>query len=118
MSERTNLKGHTKTPWKLFVGKHSNLVEILDTRGNPIVGWNGFDDSRRSFEEHKANAMLIVDAVNKHAALKRMLDRAMGVIDGEREPCPICGEMYWAGRIGHKADCAYALLTAEEQEDE
>ena len=71
MSECTNLKGHTKTPWRLFVGKHSNLVEILDARGDPIVGWNGFDDSRRSFEEHKANATLIVTSVNEHASLKK-----------------------------------------------
>lgn len=55
---------HTPTPWSLFVGESSDVVEILDKGGKPIVGWMGFDDSRRSPREHKANAALIVKAVN------------------------------------------------------
>ena len=55
---------HTPTPWSLFVGKSSDIVEILDKDEEPIVGWMGFDDSRRSPGEHTANAAFIVKAVN------------------------------------------------------
>ena len=60
---------HTKGPWILFDGKHSSIVEILDEHGKPIVGWLGFDDSRRPLEEHKANARLIVAAPEQNSAL-------------------------------------------------
>ena len=53
---------HTKGPWKLFEGEHSEVVEVLDNRGLPIVSWGGFDDSRRTDEEHNANARLIAEA--------------------------------------------------------
>ena len=87
----TNPEGHTKTPWKLF-GQH--LVEIQDAHGNPIVGWMGFDDSRRSFEEHQANGRLIVEAVNAHTSLTErvrgfeqtmdaLVERAERVQEGE-----------------------------------
>ena len=73
MSDKcTSPEGHTETPWKLF-GQH--LVEIQDAHGNPIVGWMGFDDSRRSFEEHQANGRLIVEAVNAHTSLTEKVER-------------------------------------------
>ena len=53
---------HTPGPWKLFEGEHSEVVEVLDNRGLPIVSWGGFDDSRRTDEEHNANARLIAQA--------------------------------------------------------
>ena len=53
---------HTPGPWKLFEGEHSEVVEVLDNRGLPIVSWGGFDDSRRTDEEHNANARLIAKA--------------------------------------------------------
>lgn len=55
---------HTPKPWSLYVGESSGIVEIIDKDGKPIVGWMGFDDSRRSPGEHAANAALIVKAVN------------------------------------------------------
>lgn len=55
-----------------------------------------------------------VAMLNENVALKRMLDTVMGTIDSERERCPFCFEMYWAGKIGHKADCSYTILGADD----
>lgn len=43
--------------------------------------------------------------VNEVAQLESALDKALGAIDGEREPCPLCGAMYWAGEFGHDKGC-------------
>ena len=63
---------HTPGPWKLFEGEHSEVVEVLDNRGLPIVSWGGFDDSRRTDEEHNANARLIAEAPAMLEALERI----------------------------------------------
>ena len=95
--------------------------------------WQGGDDG----EKIEINA--VADVINENVALKgkwekeeyrcpqcglgnpriatlaKMVDKAMGRIEGEHEPCPFCDEMYWAGRIGHREDCPFVLLTKENE---
>ena len=70
---------HTPGPWKLFEGEHSEVVEVLDNRGLPIVSWGGFDDSRRTDEEHNANARLIAEA----PAMLEALEQVESIIESE-----------------------------------
>jgi hypothetical protein len=65
------MSDYTKGEWKVFVS--GKIIEIQDEDGNPIVKWSGFDDCRRPLKEHKANAKLIVKAVN---AMKSRLSAA------------------------------------------
>lgn len=57
----------TPTPWS--VKTNMTYIEIDAGTGCPVVSWPGFDDSNRSYQEHVANAALIVRAVNAHDAL-------------------------------------------------
>ena len=53
---------NTPTPWKVFA--RGNVTEVQDGDGKAVASWMGFDDSDRSLAEHRANARLIVRAVN------------------------------------------------------
>lgn len=53
---------HTPTPWKVFA--QGKVTEIIGGDGKPVVRWMGFDDSDRTLATHRANARLIVRAVN------------------------------------------------------
>ncbi len=56
---------HTPLPWKTFI--RGRVIEVKPKPfGLPIVGWTGFDESDVPIETHKANARLIVRAVNAH----------------------------------------------------
>jgi hypothetical protein len=57
---------HTPTPWKVFV--HGRVTEVHDKDSKAIVSWMGFDEPDRTLATHRANARLIVKAVNAYAA--------------------------------------------------
>lgn len=67
---------HTPTPWAVF--GDDDTVAIVNPRGrapkNEIVFWSGFDASHYP-KQVKANAALIVEAVNNHEALKAENER-------------------------------------------
>ena len=67
--------------------------------------------------EYQQALMRIIELEDKNVELRRMAERAMGAVDGEFALCPFCDAMYWAGRIGHKEDCAFALLTKENNDE-
>ena len=58
------MRKHTPTPWKVFA--KGNVTEIHDSDGKAVVNWLGFDDSFRTLATHRANARLIVKAVNSY----------------------------------------------------
>ena len=55
---------HTKTPWKVFA--KGNVTEINGSDGKAVIRWMGFDDSDLTLATHRANARLIVKAVNAY----------------------------------------------------
>jgi len=66
-----------KERWKVFLG--TKLVEVQDENGLPVVSWSGFDDSRRTFETHCANAKLIASAPDlriENERLKKAVEEA------------------------------------------
>ena len=56
---------YTALPWKTFI--RGKIVEVHPTaEGMPVIGWTGFDESATPLTTHRANARLIVRAVNNH----------------------------------------------------
>jgi hypothetical protein len=68
-------KKRTPGEWKVFF-KRNVIVSIeKDDSDIPIINWPGFDDSSRSYEEHKANADYIVACCNVIPALIMEIER-------------------------------------------
>jgi len=64
---------HTPTPWKTLIS--GKVVEVQAGNGRAIVGWTGFDDCDIPLTTHKANARLIVRAVNAHHDLLSICEK-------------------------------------------
>lgn len=65
-------KKFTPGPWVMKY--HGNgVVEVLDGDDLPIVNWVGFDDSTKTLETRKANALLIAAAPDLLEILKTVL---------------------------------------------
>lgn len=75
---------HTPTPWSLF--RENSLLAIVNPRARSskreIVFWTGFDSSHYP-KQAKANADLIVKAVNSHEALVAALQK---IADTDKYP--------------------------------
>lgn len=72
---------HTPGPWKAF--NEHQTVAILDSQGNEVVFWLGFDNSDRPHAEHVANAERIVQCVNAHDELVVLLQAYLARQRGE-----------------------------------
>jgi hypothetical protein len=70
------MTSHTPTPWKVFA--QGTVTEIQDDNGKVVISWMGFDDSGITLATHRANARLIVKAVNAYVRkeLKRSQKKA------------------------------------------
>jgi hypothetical protein len=60
--------GHSKLPWHV---KNEEAIKVADSKGDSILSmYHTHLKGRRPINEVEANAALIVEAVNSHAALK------------------------------------------------
>ena len=117
---------HTPGPWKHIRGRlrprfSTTINEIQDSQGNPIVNWQGFDDSNRPKGVHAANARFIVRACNAHEDLLAALERLMSLeyhCDYAEEPAPeICpaaikGNEHFLGGPCHWCEARTAIAKA------
>ena len=60
----------TKLPWGVYVKKFhfgfkSRIVEIVDSEGQTVMHWSGFDATGLSHAKQKALAKFIISAVNR-----------------------------------------------------
>jgi hypothetical protein len=62
------MSDYTPTPWKAYA--EWEITEVIGGDDEPVVRWKGFDDSERKLSTHRANARLIVEAVNNYARLQ------------------------------------------------
>jgi hypothetical protein len=62
---------HTPGPWKVF--NSHKVIEVQEGDLLPVINWSGFDDSRRTHNEHLANAFLIASAPELLEALERII---------------------------------------------
>lgn len=72
-------KEATPGPWSSYA--ENGITAIGGSEIVPIVGWTGFDDSRRSLPKHRANAELIVALRN----LTPHISEAVKVMARQRE---------------------------------
>lgn len=59
----------TKEPWESFEASGVTAVQQAGVFTPPVISWQGFDDSDRTIEEHRANARRIVACVNALAGI-------------------------------------------------
>lgn len=66
--------GHTPTPWRLFDENGVLAIKSSERQShNEVIFWTGFDGSHYP-KANRANAALIVRAVNSHAELVKALE--------------------------------------------
>ncbi len=75
-----NMK-HTPGPWNTI--KRDRLTEIRPACSPlPVVNWQGFDDSNRPLDEHRANARLIAAAPDLLEVCRKTLEALNDWNDG------------------------------------
>ena len=101
-------EGATPRPWRAFIG--SAVVAIMAGRSKKeIVHWRGFDESHFAKACDKANARLIVSAVNSHDANQELLEAAREVLRDHDEIGPVS--------FHHARDLRRAIARVEESQD-
>jgi len=94
---------HTPTPWKLDTGPRTGSLCITSGEGSWICGQLDNDGD----PQNKANAALIVRAVNSHEELVKALDGTLRLIRKAQER--LCAHLH-PDSSGDDRECMEALL--------